>query len=465
MEDEVRGKLVELVAQYGKSLLTNPQRVKALLRDYCGEHLREINAIHLAHQQRVPQRLRIRADSVPIGSLIASLTDQICDVVPLAEDAASWAVISWALALGLEVDDTVVDEGVDKAGMARPYPSKPRGTHMRRIGSVVQQATIGDIPEWDSLLRQYAISPDGDRIALRLNDNWDTWDEERHNVYVYDLNGELMTSFWDCHGGEQGVAFWPDSNHLLTPGCDPTGGDRDGLKCWQLGDYTHFSRPFADTPFGDINVDLMGASPSGRYVLGAPRRGRPSGRPVCVDSHQENRWWVMEGQHTHLGRYRFSSSERYVIPWSYHNSVVGMIDLQENRHAWPQEDGWGYSGRFVCFLGQNDRFLVATESYKQKGIMTLEMRDPQTLEKRVVGERDFLRIDNACLSPDGRVLAVADYYGNIHLWSADDYSDMLHIPTGLKRIARLCFSNDSNHLVAVEASLQPRCRAVVWRLE
>ena len=45
MQDIVRSKLAELVGRFGLDLCNDARRCEALLRDVCGEHKREINAL------------------------------------------------------------------------------------------------------------------------------------------------------------------------------------------------------------------------------------------------------------------------------------------------------------------------------------------------------------------------------------------------------------------------------------
>ena len=45
MQDIVRIKLAELVGRFGLDLCNDARRCEALLRDLCGDHKREINAL------------------------------------------------------------------------------------------------------------------------------------------------------------------------------------------------------------------------------------------------------------------------------------------------------------------------------------------------------------------------------------------------------------------------------------
>ncbi len=101
MNELPRQKLSEIIAQYGRYLCDNPQRCEGLLRDFCGQHRKEISALVGALKEGVPTELRSSQNTVPKELLLARLTKRLQDNLALADDAARWAVESWALALGV----------------------------------------------------------------------------------------------------------------------------------------------------------------------------------------------------------------------------------------------------------------------------------------------------------------------------------------------------------------------------
>lgn len=98
MNDLPRQKLVEIVTKHGASIVENPRRCEGLLRDYCGAFRREISVLTMAIEERVPLDL-LHAKSTPRPVLLGRLTQRLCDNLALSEQAAKWAVNSWALAL------------------------------------------------------------------------------------------------------------------------------------------------------------------------------------------------------------------------------------------------------------------------------------------------------------------------------------------------------------------------------
>jgi len=101
MNDLPRQKLKEIIIQYGRSLCDEPQRCEGLLRDLCGKYQKEIAVLVGALKERVPADLLASQNSTPPVVFLARLTKKLQDNLGLAEEAARWAVESWALALGV----------------------------------------------------------------------------------------------------------------------------------------------------------------------------------------------------------------------------------------------------------------------------------------------------------------------------------------------------------------------------
>ena len=109
MNDEPRRTLRELIARHGPGLCSDARRCEGLLRDLCGEHRREINILIGALRDRVPLDLLAGRNSVPMGLLLTRLAKRLEDQLALTEGAASWAIDTWALALGV-VSDIELEE-------------------------------------------------------------------------------------------------------------------------------------------------------------------------------------------------------------------------------------------------------------------------------------------------------------------------------------------------------------------
>jgi Leucine-rich repeat (LRR) protein len=101
MEDAPRQWLQEIVTRYGRDVLHDPRRCRALLMDFCGEYRGEINVLEMALREGIVEELETASAGVPQALLFARLTRRLQDVYYLPEEAARWAVESCAAAVDL----------------------------------------------------------------------------------------------------------------------------------------------------------------------------------------------------------------------------------------------------------------------------------------------------------------------------------------------------------------------------
>ena len=110
MNDEPRQKLRELLSEYGRSLCNDPNRCEALLKDYCGTHKREIFVLVSALRKKVTDDLLKSSAEVPQELLLARLRKRLEVELAMTDEAAHWAVDSWALALGYILEKQQVQQ-------------------------------------------------------------------------------------------------------------------------------------------------------------------------------------------------------------------------------------------------------------------------------------------------------------------------------------------------------------------
>lgn len=101
MNNIPRQQLYQLIATYGHSLCDDPRRCEALLKDLCAQYRPEVSVLVGALKEKVAAELLASQKNVPQTVLLARLTKRIRENLALTEDAAKWAVESWALALGV----------------------------------------------------------------------------------------------------------------------------------------------------------------------------------------------------------------------------------------------------------------------------------------------------------------------------------------------------------------------------
>ncbi len=105
MNNVVRQQLCEIVRRHGRAIIDEPRRLEGLLRDYCAGQRREIAVLVNAVEERVAADLLQSNVGTPRAVLFARLAGRLHDNLAMSEDAARWAVASWALALKVITDE------------------------------------------------------------------------------------------------------------------------------------------------------------------------------------------------------------------------------------------------------------------------------------------------------------------------------------------------------------------------
>jgi formylglycine-generating enzyme required for sulfatase activity len=107
MNNRVRQKLRELIVQYGRVLCDEPRRCKGLLLDHCAGDGREAFVLISALEEQVAVDLLAGLGTQSWALVSGRLVRRLVEPRAMAEDAALWAVESWALALG-EIDEAAI---------------------------------------------------------------------------------------------------------------------------------------------------------------------------------------------------------------------------------------------------------------------------------------------------------------------------------------------------------------------
>jgi parallel beta-helix repeat protein len=143
MNDLARQKLIEIVGRHGKSIVEDARRAEGLFRDNFGGFNREIAVLTMALEEGVARDLAAAQQNAPSASLLARLTQRLIDNLALSEDAAKWAVDSWAMALGVVSNNDLTTPETQNAEKAQtnivPVPNSPVIQHQ-----TVQKQGISD---------------------------------------------------------------------------------------------------------------------------------------------------------------------------------------------------------------------------------------------------------------------------------------------------------------------------------
>ncbi len=150
MVDQPRIILKSLVDKYGTSLLDNPRRCEALLRDFCGEHKKEIFVLVSAIRAQVPTELIDPSQLLPPQALYERLAVRLQDNIAFSPEASRWAVSAWTYALGLPAPVwSLPTQGATETSVHSPTApdGKPHQRGIRRLkwttAAVAVSITLG----------------------------------------------------------------------------------------------------------------------------------------------------------------------------------------------------------------------------------------------------------------------------------------------------------------------------------
>ena len=176
MNNFPRQKLCELILQYGRSLCDEPQRCEGFLRDFCGQYRKEISALIGAAREGIPGELISSQNSVPPVVLLVRLTKKLHENLALDEQAARWAVESWALALGVISSQYLDDISQTSGPPQQPNPSfssptsvqSPVNSLTTSPQSVTPQTPPSDSYNWS----KFAIAGSAIAFILLIGSVW-----------------------------------------------------------------------------------------------------------------------------------------------------------------------------------------------------------------------------------------------------------------------------------------------------
>ena len=129
--DIPRIKLQYIIARFGRSVISDPKRCEALLRDLCPGYKRETAVLIAALKEKVAADLMTDSDKLPKDFLISRLTRRLYENLGMAEEFAQWAVISWLYALESSAAQPPVPEPPVLSEETEPQSSETDRTELQ----------------------------------------------------------------------------------------------------------------------------------------------------------------------------------------------------------------------------------------------------------------------------------------------------------------------------------------------
>lgn len=399
MDDLARKKLCQIVARYGLSA-TEARRCESLLKDYCGQLKREIFVLVCAVREQVVVDLLGAQESVPHELLLPLLSKRLQQNLALTEEAAHWAVESWALALAqLPLDAAAQTPGaeteqVDAAstrvanGASNSTPA-PVGTNISQTSTSLKSASAS--------VKSGASRPQPARLPASKSPT--------SFVSTGASSSERRVEsriFGRCEKPVRSISYAPDGLYLAA--CD----DEGRVRLW-------------DAASGALEFDekVDGAASSVVFSFDGGLLAAASSDGGRSDSSSIVHVWELEtGERHTLGECGRRAPVVAFSPDGTH-LASGSADADAQLRVWNVETGQvrvygGATGGLPCVAYAPDGLSIATGDGSASNA-ALRLWDLRTGEARVLG-RCARQINSVAFAPGGETILTGSWDETVRLW-------------------------------------------------
>jgi WD40 repeat protein len=476
MNELLRQKLCDIVTAYGPAVADDPGRCGELLRQAAPEDGVGVEALLRALVVRVPARLALLTEPLAMAPLTSGLVRRLIDEQGLSEEAARWAVESWAVALGKGGD-----AGSGYPGQFPAYEhilTAPRRRWRFLWYMVPALAILAALGGWwwsnqRAEVRRitgrtggiYFLSLDADtRTLLAICGDGD--------LRLWDVNAGTELQRFDAHlKNVHGVALSPDGRLALW--CAGSLKNDSGkivaeecaIRARNLETGKDFDEPFdkADVPFYCVAF-----SPDGRLALaglgdydhkeseGTAKEKKPVPKDCVIRLYDVATGKVLrelKGHKDPVWRAVFTPDSKRVV----------SAGLDASLRLWDVESGSELKhvdlpgkANIICLAVSPDGQRLLTGDNQSR----LTLWDLNELEPVRELKRSAQAVGAVAFSTDGHLaLSGGDDY-IVRLWDADTLTELRHFPGHTTLIFGVAFLADGRHALSGSADGTIR----IWKL-
>ncbi|MCU0520888.1 MAG: WD40 repeat domain-containing protein [Anaerolineae bacterium] len=428
MNDVPRRTLRHIHEQYGPDVCRDPRRCEGLLRDFCGEYRREIFVLISALQAGVADDLRTMSAQLPLSVVIPRLASELHETTAVSEDAARWAVSTWA-------------EALDLTGGAA-IPLQPSVAPQQGEGSLTDLRLAHRWTAHQGEVGAVAFSPDGRTLASVGYDamarlwpvaTMGSASNLQENATLKQQTG-ILTS----------VAWAPDGLTLALGSADM------GIYLWrwtEAGDEIPRLRGHAGAVTGTAFL------PDGKRMVSCAQDGAIHLWDVEAGTMQSS----LHGHRDAVLGIAVSADGQTLASAGGWDRTVRVWDLVQAQEIWALS---GHTAQVTgVALGHRDRVLVSAGWDETVRLWDLKYGKEQG---RLVESGDSLHLISAvAVAPGGDVLATGEWGGAVRVWDIRAKVLLAVLAEHSGRIRSVGFSPGGRWL----ASADDQGEISLWRTE